>query len=260
MSSFESDVSLRLKQPLEMDHHLTYSQRSQLLSEQDRELEALYKGQPILETLAPRHVFNPLSGPAAAKLMECILTGEVDVRGQRVVDLGCGCGVIGLSCIVRESDSILFTDINPNIEPLKRHPMLRPGDEVKIQDCLTGEAVGSRDVVICSVPTAAVPEGREVRMDRFESGILCPPGFVEVVLEQAARVLVNGGTLLMWLKVSHRGVMPYHGFMMKLSSLFDLSSMKIHVHQRDQEMKSDYDDPGDPLDSSCLICSIRKKG
>lgn len=113
--------------------------------------------------------------------------------------------------------------------------------------------------IICLVPTDSVPDDVEVRPDHFEGGILCKQGFVDQVIGEAARVLVKGGELVMWMKVSHKSVIPYYALTMKLAQQFDLASMNILVHDRDQDLAAVYDDPGVELDSSCMLFSIKKR-
>ncbi|NEP28441.1 methyltransferase [Moorena sp. SIO3I6] len=60
-------------------------------------------------------MFNPYGGIAAQAFMSGVLSGIVDVQGKRVLDLGCGAGVIGFCCILKQSQKVLFSDLHPNI-------------------------------------------------------------------------------------------------------------------------------------------------
>ena len=41
--------------------------------------------------------------------------------GERVIDVGCGCGIIGLSAILKGAKSVTFSDIDQDINIIKKN-------------------------------------------------------------------------------------------------------------------------------------------
>ena len=67
------------------------------------------------------HVFNPIESIAGHKLVDLILSDQIEVADKNVIDLGCGSGVIGLCAIVKQAKrfcsltSILALKVYKNI-------------------------------------------------------------------------------------------------------------------------------------------------
>ena len=253
MQSYHSEVSMKLKVPVILDDDIGYFERHAILSQQDREFEVFFKDERLFSVLAPQNVFNPYSGDAAHKFIELILTDIVDVKGKRVVDLGCGSGVIGLACIYKGCSHVLFTDINPNISLLKQHPLLRPHDTVKVQDLCKNEPDGSYDFVLMSPPTSLSTD-KDIPTDRVEGALIQKEDFLFRVISEASRVLAKGGELVMGSRFFQRkGILPYHNMILELYKHFDLSTMRILVYEVAKELSQD-----PYVGSSRVIYAIKK--
>jgi len=48
-------------------------------------------------------------------LLELLLAGRIEVHGKRVLELGCGLGVIGLACARLSASRVLLTDYDPDL-------------------------------------------------------------------------------------------------------------------------------------------------
>ena len=48
----------------------------------------------------------------ALKLLE---EGRLAVRGRRLLELGCGLGLLGLSCALQGAETVLLTDYDPEL-------------------------------------------------------------------------------------------------------------------------------------------------
>ncbi len=198
-----------------------------VLSRQDREVDVFFRDERLFSALAPKNVFNPFNSSAACKTIELILTSVVDVNGKRVVDLGCGSGIIGLACILKGCSDVLFTDINSNIIPLKQHPLIRPQDIVKVQDLCINEPDKSYDVVLAITPSIVVSTDKDIPTNGVEGAIFQKEGFTFGVISEASRVLAKGGELVVWLRNSHRkGIFPYHNIILALHKHFELGKMR----------------------------------
>jgi len=252
---FSSSVSLELDTPIDLPE--TYVEKHKVLSEEDRLIHVSFRGERLFSVLVPRNVFNPYKGIAANKLIELILCGQIQVENKRVVDLGCGSGVIGFACIHTGSSSVLFTDINPNIKPLAKNPLFRNVDVMKVQNLLEGERDESYDVVIMSTPTNMAAQDYEIHYDSFEAAIFRRENFLLEVIEQSARCLIPGGELTLWIKISHRGIVHYHELIMALNRHFDLNTMKIHAHALDSEVA--IGKKGGNEEFSHIVFSVKKK-
>jgi SAM-dependent methyltransferase len=252
---FSSDVSIELDIPIELPD--SYVEKHKTLSKEDRLIHILFRGEKIFSTTVPRNVFNPYKGIAANKLIELILYKEIRVENKRVIDLGCGSGVIGFACIHAGSSSVLFTDINPHTRKLKQNPIVRKFDTVRVQNLLEKEERESYDVIIMSTPTDTIGNEQEIHYDSIESAIFRPANFLLELVDQAARCLVPEGELALWLKISHRGILYYHELIIALNRYFDLDTMKIFAHALDSEViigeKERYEE------FSHLVFSIKKK-
>ncbi|MEB3343689.1 methyltransferase, partial [Okeania sp.] len=202
-----------------------YLKFHQELSSKDREITILFKEQPIFDVLVPTGVFNPYGGIAAQAFISGVLNQIIDTKEKRVLDLGTGCGVIGLCCILQESTKVIFSDLHPNIMPIKSHPLFREQDEVKVQDLCAGETEESYDLVIMPFPSRSVDHKMEA--DSYEIGILRNDDLVFRAIEQIGKVLVPGGEMVFFYRVFNDQFPLYLEVMAKLAAHFDLTTLKL---------------------------------
>ena len=221
LQTFTSTISFELELPLTIPPNITYEEKHALLSSTDRVVNVLFQKSHLFSVLVPKNVFNPYMGSAANKLIELVLQNKVDVRDLRVIDLGCGSGVIGLACIYAGASKVLFTDINSNVLTLQQHPMLRSVDEVKVQDLLFGERDESFDLVIMSTPTYIVDNSYELQLSSYKIAIQRKAALLYDVISQTARVLTKGGILCLWVRMPLDSILSYHAFIMELQGKFD---------------------------------------
>jgi methylase of polypeptide subunit release factors len=169
-----------------------------------------------------QHVFNPIESIVGHKLIDLVLSEQIRVADRSVVDLGCGSGVVGLCAIVKQAKSVLFTDINPHIDGIQKHPLFRKGDQWQIQDVLQNVPDFSYDLVLVLPPWMIVQEGHRIAEDTFESGIFRPSNLYGKILTDSGRVLRPGGQLVIWLRIPLASVQSLVDLIAAAGDYFDM--------------------------------------
>ena len=169
------------------------------------------------------HVFNPIESIVGHKLVDLVLSEKVLVADKSVIDLGCGSGVVGLCAIVKKAKKVLFTDINPHIDGIQKHPLFRKCDEWQVQDVLAEVPDSSYDMVLVLPPWMVVQEGHKMAADTFESGIFRPSNLYGKILTDSGRVLKPGGQLVIWLRIP---LVSFHSFIELLTVAADKFDMR----------------------------------
>jgi len=249
-NAYQSNVTIELAKPIDIPTGIAYAKKHQLLSSIERQIDVSYNGKQLYSCTVPQNIFNPYGSMVPRRVVELILEGTMQIKGRKIIDLGCGCGLIGLAAIMMDCQQILFSDINPNVIPLQNHPLLREQDSVKIQDVLVNEADESWDSIIACPPSQALD--RAATTDNYESGIFLSGDLISRIILDAARVLKPGGEFFLYVRLPHRNFMDCYPFMMQLNQYFDLSTMNM------LDFATGKDFPyGDP-DTSALFFSIKK--
>ena len=222
----QEDVTIILKQAETLQHdRKNYLEFHQELSSKDREITVLFQDKPSFDVLVPQGVFNPYGGIAAQAFMSGVLNESVPVKGKKVLDLGCGCGVIGLCCIVKESSQVTFSDLHPNVIHLKDNPLMRSQDRVTVQDLCAGEAENSYDIAFMPFPSRSID--RPIDPSSYEMGILRNDDLVFRAIAQVGKVLVPSGEFVFFYRVFNDQFPLYLEVTSKLAESFDLSTLKL---------------------------------
>ena len=250
-NAFHSHINIELAKFCDIPSNIDYSKKHELLSSVNREIHVSLDKKYLYSCDVPKHVFNPYGSLVPRRIVELIINGTIQTKGRKVIDLGCGCGLIGLAAILMEAQQILFSDINPNVITLQQHPLLRIQDEVKIQDILTNELTGSWDTIIACPPSQNLE--RDAITDNYESGIFLSGDLILRIMIDAARVLKPGGEFFLYVRLPHHNFMDCYPFMMQLNQYFDLSTMNM----LDFAIGKDFT-YGDP-DTNALFFSIKKQ-
>jgi SAM-dependent methyltransferase len=232
----QPDVRISLTDDVPFPLFARYVRKKQILAQQDREITVYVEGEKLFSTLVPKGVFNPYVDNPRVKtdamyFVHSVMKSLVDVADKDVIDLGCGCGVVGLACICAGASSVLFTDINKNVARIT-NPLIRPQDKIKVQDLLNEESDQSHDVVIMSAPiflNQGAP--REINPHDVMSGLAGTADFNLRVISEAGRVLRPGGALLLSASIPLDTLLPYHRFLMALNKAFDLNTMVVFNDQ-----------------------------
>jgi len=186
------------------------------------------------------HVFNPSQSIVGQKLVDLVLSEKVQVADKRVIDLGCGSGVVGLCAITRQAKKVLFTDINPHIDGIQNHPLFRTCDEWQVQDVLADVPDSSYDIVLVA-PPAMVMEGRQIASDTFESGIFRPSNLYDKILADSGRVLKPGGRLVIWLRIPLASFQTFIEFLTVAAGKFDMASATLLAHGIESSICMDHE-------------------
>ena len=222
-------------------NYLSYSNRHKILSAVEREIDVFFDGEKILSISVPETVFNPYKGSAPAKVIELILSERVPVKNRRVIDLGCGSGVVGLTAIHMGAASVLFSDVNPYVAALKDNHRIRSQDGFTIQDGLArtvSEGAADFDLVVAILPMMTA---KEVVSSNYEAGIMRPPDLLTRFVEQSHNVLRPGGQIVFYTTIpSANGMIAYHEFASHLREYFDIRTFRILAHQYLPSMGGDH--------------------
>nr|VFK61404.1 MAG: Methyltransferase small domain-containing protein [Candidatus Kentron sp. UNK]VFK69128.1 MAG: Methyltransferase small domain-containing protein [Candidatus Kentron sp. UNK] len=249
-NAYKSDVEIELSEPIEIPTGIDYAEKHRLLSSEPRRIGISRHGKPVYSCTVPENVFNPVGSMVPKRVVELILDGTIPVKKREVIDLGCGCGLIGLAAIMMNCQRVLFTDINPNVVSLREHPLLRTQDRVETQDVLSNESDKSWDTIIACPPSQALD--RAAATDNYESGIFLSGDLISRIITQSARVLKPGGKFFLYVRLPHGNFMDAYSFLMQLCQHYDLNTMDL------LDFATGKDFPyGDP-DTDALFFSIEK--
>ncbi len=211
-----------------------YAEYHRRLSLQSSQIQVRNKHEIIFDVTIPPTVFHPLGGVAAQAFVSGILNGPINVRDKRVVDMGCGCGVIGLAAVIADSQSVLFTDINKHIVAIADHPLFRAGqDHVCVESLCSQEPDAAYDMVLFSIPstvTESIPD-----YDSYETGIFRTSSLPQKIATDASRVLIKGGEFCFFYRIYDEYFLDWLAFHQQLSALFNIMTLKVLWHRREEK-------------------------
>ena len=207
-----------------------YVAKHKALSSKAVTLELIWQKKKQFGFTVNEHVFNPIDSIVAHKLIDLVLAEKIKVADKSVIDLGCGSGVIGLCAIVRKAKKVLFTDINPHIDGIQRHPLYRKSDEWQVQDILSDVPDSSYDTVLVLPPWMVVQEEHQIAYDTFEAGIFRPSNLYGKILTDSGRVLRPGGELVVWLRFPLVSIQSLIELLATAADRFDMASATLLAH------------------------------
>lgn len=211
-----------------------YADYHKRLSSTDQCIQIWKDQQRLFDIKVPVGIFNPYGGVAAQLFVSGICNGQIDVSGKSIVDLGCGCGIIGLAAINAGCRSVLFTDISHNIQSIMEHVLFRPNqDRVAIQDLCINEPRNTYDRVFFSIPSTLVEHMPE--HDTYETGIFRDDSLVERAFSEVSRILVDRGEFYFFYRVKDEHFLEWMELVRRLGDKFDLNTLRILWHKRESK-------------------------
>jgi len=149
-----------------------------------------------LEIVVHDGVFTPDSNLTHSTTQTLEYIKKLDIKGKEILDIGCGTGIIGITCLAKGAKKVTFSDINPKavdntLENLKANNF---SDKVEvIQSDLFKNINGKFDFVFANLPISnelwspEISEETETLVERFLSEL---PSFVN----KNGRVIINWGS------------------------------------------------------------------
>lgn len=207
-----------------------YVSKHKTMSSHTVVVDLLWRDKKQFAFTVNKHVFNPIESIVGHKLVDLVLSEKIQVVDRSVIDLGCGSGVVGLCAIAKKAKKVLFTDINPHIDGIQKHPFFRKCDEWQVQDVLADVPDSSYDTVLVLPPWMIVQEGHQIASDTFESGIFRPSDLYAKILTDSGRVLKPGGELAIWLRIPLASFQSFIELLAVAADKFDIASTTLLAH------------------------------
>lgn len=204
-----------------------YVKKHKAMSSQTVVVDLLWRDKKQFAFTVNEHVFNPIESIVGHQLVDLVLSEKIQLAGKSVIDLGCGSGVVGLCAIARKAKKVLFTDINPHIDGIQKHPLFRKCDEWQVQDVLADVPDSSYEMVLVLPPWMIVQEGRQIASDTFESGIFRPSNLYGKILTDSGRALKPGGQLVIWLRIPLASFQSFIELLAVAAEKFDMTSASL---------------------------------
>lgn len=218
-----ADLKIIMTDPVRQGS-LSFEEYHKILSSKTRTIAVQYQNRHLFEINIPPSIFNPITSRSTKTLTEIILSGDIPVGGSRFIDLGCGCGIIGLAAALKSAKSVLYTDINPQIDFLKSHPKFRTGaDRVETQSFCSKEAKNSADIVFFSIPSRV--RDQRPHDQSIQSAYSRDIDFIPTMLENISKILVQDGQFVFWYGIHPQQVRFFSEFMILLGRYFDPGSL-----------------------------------
>jgi SAM-dependent methyltransferase len=209
---------------------LDYVGKHKAMSSKTVVVDLLWQDKKQYAFTVNEHVFNPIESYAGHKLIDLVLSENIQVADKSVIDLGCGSGVVGLCAIARKSKKVLFTDINPHIAGIQNHPLFRKCDEWQVQNVLADTPASSYDTVLVIPPAQVAREEQHIASDTFESGIFRSSNLYGQILADSGRVLKPGGQLVIWLRIPLASFQSFIELLAMAADKFDMTSATLLAH------------------------------
>ena len=155
---------------------------------QPYEFRADFDGYPI--KIQPK-VFNPASAFSTATMIEAMRI----TPGEKVLDMGCGTGVLGILALLRGADSAVFADINPYAIANTRDNLAYYGleywAEVRESDLFTTVPPRRFDVIFFNMPYVYSERPLQAQVHSysalFDSAVAPADSFCDVAYETTRR-------------------------------------------------------------------------
>ena len=220
-----TDLRITMPDPVSRGK-MSFEDYHETLSAKPRTISVSYQNRHLFEITIPPSVFNPVISRSTKALADVVLKEDIPVTGRRFVDLGCGCGIIGLAAAAEKSPaSILYTDINPNIDFLKSHPKFRSDtDRVAIQSFCDQEQDNSADIVVFSIPSRL--KDQKPADQSVKAAYSRDLQFIPVMLKNISRILAPGGHFVFWYGIHPGQIHFFSEFIILLGHYFDPCSLK----------------------------------
>lgn len=191
-----------------------------------------YSNEPVTVEIAGKSFVGlPSVYSPAAPLTACMANAVSPPRGGRVLDMGCGSGVLGIFALERGAERVVFADINPAAVANTQENVTRHGFASRatiVQSDLFAAVDGVFDLIIFNSPflyaSTDVAEALGAESNLFRPGVPPPESFFDVgyklltrFFSQAGSHLAPGGSLqLAFSNIGNSealsGILDEHGF------------------------------------------------
>ncbi len=214
-------IEIELDEPEDVEYNSV--EAAKILSAQERKIHISFEGSPLFSLTVPKGIYNPYKSVGAPAIMDKIMDGTIDVKGKRLVDLGCGSGALGLTAAIKGAGSVLYTDINTACVAIKDHPSFRSVDRVAVQSFCENENDGSFDMIIMSIPAIVIEH--PIDNTSVEPSFFCHESFVSSLIKDVERVLAPGGEFICFYRIYFEHIPRFTDMLVMFNHSFTLDSL-----------------------------------
>jgi len=143
------NIKIKFKNEPLNDLPKDYADKHEIMSSQDRDIKITSKLYNY-DLTVPKSIFCPVYGSASQQILKHLWS--LDLTGKKVLDCGCGSGILGIGALHHGVEYVVFSDINKNVR-IEHKILTNDNHKIYIGDGFDNDEYGEFfDVVIMAFP------------------------------------------------------------------------------------------------------------